>query len=173
MSDLPAAQQQALELWANDAITAGWLDKNASSSLHETVVADPGQLFSVENRPLVVGLFGGTGVGKSTLLNRFAGAAIAKASAERPTSRSITLYVHESVSVDKLPDNFPMQKMRTEPHSNSLYQHVMFIDMPDFDSVEVANRDLVDVWLPHLDVVLYVVSPDRYLDLYHESLGQR
>jgi hypothetical protein len=113
---------------------------------------------------LVTGLFGGTGVGKSTLLNRLAGEPIARASAERPTSRDITIYVHRSVSVDHLPENLPMQRMRTSLHNNDEYQHVMFVDMPDFDSVEQSNRDLVNLWLPHLDVVMYVVSPERYRD---------
>ena len=164
MSELPAAQQLALENWAGNAITAGWLPDNATKSIQDAVVASPSHLFQTSNRPLVVGLFGGTGVGKSTLLNRFADEAIARASAERPTSRDITVYVHRSISVDKLPDNFPMHKMRTALHSNAALKHVMFIDMPDFDSVETANRELVDTWLPHLDVVLYVVSPDRYRD---------
>ncbi len=164
MSELPAAQQQALAHWASDAITAGWLPETTLDNLQDAVVAAPSHLFKTESRPLVVGLFGGTGVGKSTLLNRFAGEAIARASAERPTSRDITVYVHRSISVDNLPDNFPMHKMRTSLHGNEHYKHVMFIDMPDFDSVESANRDLVDAWLPHLDVVVYVVSPDRYRD---------
>ena len=164
MSDLPAAQQQALEHWASDAIATGWLSDNVLPSLADSVVGAPSDMFSEQHRPLVVGLFGGTGVGKSTLLNRFANETIALSSAQRPTSRDITVYVHRSISVDKLPDNFPMHKMRTSPHGNKKYQHVMFIDMPDFDSVETANRDLVDVWLPHLDLVLYVVSPERYRD---------
>lgn len=164
MSDLPSAQRHALIAWANDAISTGWLPGNAVQALDEAITAAPGQLFEPGNRPLVAGLFGGTGVGKSSLLNRFAGEAVARASAERPTSRDITVYVHRSVSVDKLPDGFPMSRMRTALHNNEHYRHVMFIDMPDFDSVETANRDLVDLWLPHLDVVLYVVSPDRYRD---------
>ncbi|MFT5045827.1 MAG: putative GTPase [Porticoccaceae bacterium] len=164
MSDLPAAQQQALEHWANDAIAAGWLSETVPSTLSNAVVGAPSNMFGAQQRPLVVGLFGGTGVGKSTLLNRFAKEAVAQTSAERPTSRDITVYVHRSISVDKLPNNFPMHKMRTSLHGNQKYQHVMFIDMPDFDSVETANRDLVDAWLPHLDLVLYVVSPERYRD---------
>jgi hypothetical protein len=164
MSDLPAAQQQALEHWANDAIAAGWLSETVLPTLNKAVVSAPSNMFAAQQRPLVVGLFGGTGVGKSTLLNRFANEAVARTSAERPTSRDITVYVHRSISVDKLPNNFPMHKMRTSLHGNQKYQHVMFIDMPDFDSVETANRDLVDAWLPHLDLVLYVVSPERYRD---------
>ena len=164
MSDLPAAQRQALEAWAEQAIDAGWLHSDATQSLADTTISAPGDLFEHATRPLVAGLFGGTGVGKSTLLNRLADEPVARTSAERPTSRNITLYVHRSVSVDKLPDSFPMQSMRTSLHNNDQYQHVLFIDMPDFDSVESANRALVDLWLPHLDVVLYVVSPERYRD---------
>jgi len=164
MSDLPAAQKNALEQWASDAIANGWLPESVLPTLNEAVVGAPSDIFSTQHRPLVVGFFGGTGVGKSTLLNRFAKEAIARTSAERPTSRDITVYVHQSISVDKLPDNFPMHKMRTKEHANQQYQHVMFIDMPDFDSVETANRELVDAWLPNLDMVLYVVSPERYRD---------
>jgi hypothetical protein len=36
--------------------------------------------------------------------------------------------------------------------------------MPDFDSVEQANKALVFEWLPHIDVLIYVVSPERYRD---------
>jgi hypothetical protein len=164
MSDLPAAQRQALEAWAEHAIETGWLSSDARLSLSGTTTNAPGDLFEQTNRPLVAGLFGGTGVGKSTLLNRLAAEPIARASAERPTSRGITLYVHRSILVDRLHDTFPMERMRTSLHNNQQYRDVLFIDIPDFDSVESANRDLVDIWLPHLDVVLYVVSPERYRD---------
>ncbi len=164
MSDFPTAQRLALESWAHQAIEAGWLTHAAASSLQDVNTAAPSQLFDTVNRPLVAGLFGGTGVGKSTLMNRLAGESIARASAERPTSRDITVYVHRSVSVDSLPSKFPMENMRTALHNNDQYRQVLFIDMPDFDSVESANRELVNLWLPHLDVVLYVVSPERYRD---------
>jgi hypothetical protein len=164
MSDLPAAQKLALEAWAARAIDAGWLPDDATDVLQDVTTASPAQLFTAGSRPLVAGLFGGTGVGKSTLLNRLAGESIARTSAERPTSRDITVYVHRSLSVDRLPESLPMERMRTALHNNDQYRHVLFIDMPDFDSVESANRDLVNLWLPHLDVVLYVVSPERYRD---------
>jgi len=155
---------QDLHEWSDGAIAKGWLTDRATELLDSTTVATPGALFEQASRPLVVGLFGGTGVGKSTLLNRFAGEDIARASAERPTSREITVYLHESISVSRLPDEFPMQQMRKQIHQNERYQSVMWIDMPDFDSVEQSNRDLVNHWLPHIDVVIYVVSPERYKD---------
>ena len=164
MPDLPLAQKSRLEQWASLAISDGWLTQDAPLTLAAASDATPGQLFNEAHRPLVAGLFGGTGVGKSTLLNRMAGEAVARTSAERPTSREITVYVHRSLSVDHLPDSLPMQRMRTALHNNEMYRQVMFVDMPDFDSVEQANRTLVDLWLPHLDVVIYVVSPERYRD---------
>jgi hypothetical protein len=36
--------------------------------------------------------------------------------------------------------------------------------MPDIDSVEQHNRELVLEWIPHIDVLIYVVSPERYRD---------
>ena len=164
MPDLLAHLQQNLKTWTANARDQGWLTDRAMQSIEATTIATPGSLFDKPNRPLVVGFFGGTGVGKSTLMNRFAGEDVARASAERPTSREITIYVHESVSVATLPDEFPMQRMRTQTHTNNQYRSVMWIDMPDFDSVEQSNRTLVEHWLPHIDVVIYVVSPDRYKD---------
>jgi len=164
MVDLLTHLHQDLKPWATDAASNGWLNDRAVHSIDATTTATPGSLFDKPNRPLVVGFFGGTGVGKSTLMNRFAGEAVALASAERPTSREVTLYAHESVSITKLPDEFPMERMRTQTHQNNQYRSVLWIDMPDFDSVEQSNRTLVEQWLPHIDVVIYVVSPDRYKD---------
>ncbi|PID61072.1 MAG: hypothetical protein CSB44_08370 [Gammaproteobacteria bacterium] len=164
MSDFLESRQRALSDWTDKAIDAGWLHAQARDELAAVVVANPGDLFEIGQRPLVAGLFGGTGVGKSTLLNRLAREPVARASAERPTSRDITVYVHRSVNVDRLPEELPLARMRTSLHQRAEYRNVLWVDMPDFDSIESSHRELVDLWLPHLDVVLYVVSPDRYRD---------
>ena len=55
---------------------------------------------------------GGTGVGKSSLLNRLAGKAVAKTGIERPTSREVTLFHHRSVALQHLPENLPIASVK-------------------------------------------------------------
>ncbi len=164
MTDILSVLQQQLINWAEHAAELNWLDDRSVELLKNARTTTPGSLFDSPERPLVVGLFGGTGVGKSTLLNRLAGDNVAQTGVERPTSRDITVYSHQSVAVDHLPAEFPMQRMRNAVHQNERYRSVLWIDMPDFDSVEEKHRELVELWLPHIDVVIYVVSPDRYRD---------
>lgn len=134
------------------------LDAGASEALFS---ANPGEQ---AGRPLIVAFMGGTGVGKSSLLNRLAGQPIARSGIERPTSREVTLYHHHSLLPQALPAGLPLDSIKLSQHHDDSHRHIVWIDMPDFDSVEQGNQRLVLEWLPHIDVLLYVVSPERYRD---------
>src|SRR5262245_38572986 len=56
----------------------------------------------LEQPLLIIVLMGGTGVGKSTLLNALAGGAIAQASFQRPTTRDPVVYYHHSTQPHRL-----------------------------------------------------------------------
>ena len=151
--------------WARRAVADGWLSPLDIRPLEELESGTPASLFEAgTHRPLVAAFFGGTGVGKSTLLNRLAGQPIARTGVERPTSREVSVYLHESVQLKNLPRNFPLEQVRVAQHHDEQRRQVLWIDMPDIDSVEQHNRELVLEWLPHIDVLIYVVSPERYRD---------
>ncbi len=159
-----------IQQWAEQAQASGWLKADVAHQLDDIDNTKPEHLFTDAHsvskvvRPLIVAFMGGTGVGKSTLLNRLAGRAIAKAGIERPTSKEVTLYHHESISIKHFPDQFPLEKINIAQHDNPARKGLVWIDMPDFDSTESSNQQLVLQWLPHIDVLIYVVSPERYKD---------
>jgi hypothetical protein len=118
------------------------------------------------DRPLLVILFmGGTGVGKSTLLNALAGGAIAQASFTRPTTRDPVVYYHESVKPDRLDP--ALRHCRLVPHDRAALEQKIFVDTPDLDSNDLSNRDKLMHLLPVADIVLYVGSQEKY----HDRLG--
>lgn len=151
--------------WAESCVAACWLSQGDVSALMGLEDRTPAALFEAGiHRPLVAAFFGGTGVGKSTLLNRLAGQPIARTGVERPTSREVSVYVHESVQFSHLPRDFPIERVRVAYHRDAHRRQVLWIDMPDIDSIEQHNRELVLDWLPHIDVLIYVVNPERYRD---------
>lgn len=150
---------------AQRAYEAGWISAAAVRDLHHIEHGSPADLFADRaERPLVVALFGGTGVGKSSLLNRLAGAQIARTGVERPTSREVTVFVHESVKLAELPAELPLRHVQISRHANPEQRDVLWIDCPDIDSTVTENRELALAWLAHVDLVVYVVSPERYRD---------
>lgn len=163
-TELQQLVQQARQ-WAEQGAAAGWLAQEDAQRFAQLENHTPETLFEhSQQRPLVVAFFGGTGVGKSSLLNRLAGQPIARTGVERPTSREVSVFLHESVQLQRLPGDFPLEKVKIARHQEAGQRHILWIDMPDMDSTEQANRDLVLAWLPHIDVLVYVVSPERYRD---------
>ncbi len=148
--------------WLAELAQSGWTGESTSGVV---AAGEPGvTLFGESDPPLVVGLFGGTGVGKSSLLNRLAGGDVARTGVIRPTSMEITAYLDEQISMNALPENFPADSFSQARHRRDDLSNVVWVDMPDFDSDETQNRAQVLQWLPHIDLLVYVVTPERYRD---------
>jgi len=119
----------------------------------------------VEKPLLVVMLMGGTGVGKSTLLNALAGSAIAQASFTRPTTRDPVVYYHSSVKLDRIDP--ALRLCRLVSHDRAGLEQKIIVDTPDIDSNDRTNCEKLVALLPVADVVLYVGSQEKY----HDQLG--
>ena len=123
------------------------------------------ETLDVEKPLLVVMLMGGTGVGKSTLLNALAGGPIAQASFTRPTTRDPVVYFHHSVKSERLDP--AVRVCRLVQHDRAGLEQKVIVDTPDLDSNDLTNRDKLIALLPVADIVLYVGSQEKY----HDRLG--
>ncbi|HHJ19114.1 MAG TPA: hypothetical protein ENJ84_04695 [Gammaproteobacteria bacterium] len=159
-----------IQAWAHAAKTSGWLRPDDIAQLASADEARVEKLFREHHRrPLIVAFFGGTGVGKSSLLNRLAGESVARVGIARPTSMEVTLYLHEDLQANLLPDELPTEHTRIAYHQQEKRRLVAWLDLPDIDSTERENEALVEAWLPFVDWIVYVVSPERY----HDDMGWR
>ena len=151
--------------WAEQAAASGWINQSAARDLAEIDARTPETLVGRSaGRPLIVAFMGGTGVGKSSLLNRLASQEIARTGIERPTSKEVTLYHHRAIQIQQLPEKLPLEQIRMAYHDDDFKKNLIWIDMPDFDSTEQHNKEIVMTWLPYIDLLIYVVSPERYRD---------
>jgi energy-coupling factor transporter ATP-binding protein EcfA2 len=116
----------------------------------------------IERPYLVVMLVGGTGVGKSTLLNALAGGAIAYASFARPTTRDPVVYYHESMKPEKF--DLLLRNCHLQTHDRPALQYKILVDTPDLDSTDLANREKTMAIMPVADVVIWVGSQEKYHD---------
>ncbi|MEK7468431.1 MAG: GTPase [Planctomycetota bacterium] len=158
-----------------------WLDR-ASAFIAESralevrepalkALADAKARVEALDRPLRAVLLGGTGVGKSSLINAIAGRAVSEASRRRPTTAQPAAYVHAAHAAEAA-DFAP--EIRAEAHGEEELRHLVLVDMPDFDSRATEHRALVDRILPRADFALWVVDPDKYNDglLHREYLSR-
>lgn len=157
----------------------------------------------------VIGFFGATGSGKSTLFNAIAGQNIALSAPTRPTTSTVQAAIWEAEGSEELLDWLGIDK-RVYPQTQALTAEgntaegsevaggvaapntvtepapglfnrirravggrgemrtrtggLVLLDMPDFDSVTTTNRNLAARMMRYVDVLVWVVDPQKYAD---------
>jgi energy-coupling factor transporter ATP-binding protein EcfA2 len=126
---------------------------------------------------------GGTGTGKSTLFNVLCGETLSEAGLERPKTFGPIAYVHRHAAIEA---GFPFSSMeirRLGPkdysslghsgkagellvleHERDELSHLVLVDLPDMDSLEVKNRRTVEDLYLLCDMIVFVTSQEKYAD---------
>jgi hypothetical protein len=116
---------------------------------------------------LVLGIAGGTGSGKSSLLNAMAGAPVASVSHLRPHTDVPLAWIPEAggYGLRLLLDDLDIDVRITQDR----HPHLALIDLPDFDSITSAHRDTVERLIPVVDGIVWLFDPEKYRDrLVHD-----
>lgn len=112
----------------------------------------------------VMALAGGTGVGKSSVLNALAGSVVSEARAIRPTTDRPVAWVADARRDEVAPLLEWLKVDQVVGHGDERLGDVAILDLPDVDSVRSEHRAMVDTLLPRIDAVTWVVDPEKYDD---------
>jgi GTP-binding protein EngB required for normal cell division len=122
-------------------------------------------------RSVVVALVGGTGSGKSSLLNALAGEEVAPTGAIRPTTERPLAWIpaNPEPGLVRLLDDLSIN----DRVGHDSFGEIAVLDLPDTDSVLRSHRQVVESLLPRVDAVIWVLDPEKYNDrLLHRDLLQ-
>ena len=127
----------------------------------------------------VVAVAGGTGVGKSSLVNRLVGVPVATEGVRRPTTSwplAITAAPTSPDDGDGDPAAALLRWLQVDDRvlaPDGFPDGLVLIDLPDHDSVVVSHRETADRLARRVDGLIVVVDPVKYAraDLHHGPLA--
>jgi GTP-binding protein EngB required for normal cell division len=111
---------------------------------------------------LVLAIAGGTGTGKSSLVNALAGEIITSVSVLRPHTDEPFAVIPENPepAVTVLLDTLGIEYR----HEHAAFTKTAIIDLPDIDSIADWHRERVEDLIPRVDGVIWLFDPDKYRD---------
>ncbi|MFG2061739.1 GTPase [Micromonospora sp. NPDC048871] len=143
-----------------------------------TLVERAGTRLSLSRDHTVVALAGATGSGKSSLFNAMAGMDLSTVGVRRPTTGVAHACVWGPLDggtrlldwLGVLPRHRFVRESALDGDDESTLHGLILLDLPDFDSVQHSHRLEVDRLLGLVDLVVWVVDPQKYADrVVHDS----
>lgn len=127
----------------------------------------------------VVALVGGTGSGKSSTFNALTRLDFADVGVIRPTTSqasACTWHTDAGPLLDFLgvhPERRISRESALTGDDEEAFSGLVMLDLPDHDSINEENAALVDRLLPMIDLLVWVVDPQKYADnVLHEKYLQ-
>lgn len=136
-----------------------------------TVLDRAGERLELSRDHTVVALVGATGSGKSSMFNALAGLPLSKVGVRRPTTSFAHACAWGSAGAGPLldwlavpPSNRFDRESALDGDELAALRGLILLDLPDFDSIEGAHRAEVDRLLRLVDLVIWVLDPQKYAD---------
>ncbi|MQA06332.1 MAG: ABC transporter [Streptosporangiales bacterium] len=127
----------------------------------------------------VVALAGSTGSGKSSLFNAISGIDLSTVGSRRPTTGMVHACVWgmdgatELLDWLEVPEQHRVARDTVLDTAPSPLTGLVLLDLPDHDSAEESHRKEVDRLIDVVDVLVWVVDPQKYADrVVHEEFLQ-
>ncbi|MFD9945942.1 GTPase [Nonomuraea sp. NPDC059023] len=111
----------------------------------------------------VAALAGATGSGKSSLFNELTGAELATVGVTRPTTSTAQAALWDGDGAGPLLDWLEIPRRHAVAADTGLAGLVL-LDLPDHDSIELGHRLEVDRLVEVVDLLVWVLDPQKYAD---------
>lgn len=123
-----------------------------------------GERFAISGDHTVVALAGATGSGKSSTFNAISGTEFAATGVRRPTTSQAMAVAWGSELPQALLDWLDVPRRHLIPTGDPTLRNLVLLDLPDHDSTESSHRVTVDRLVQLVDVLVWVVDPQKYAD---------
>ncbi|GAA2598767.1 YfjP family GTPase [Actinomadura fulvescens] len=129
------------------------------------VVRQAGKRAELSVEHTVAALAGATGSGKSSLFNAISGTDLAAVGVTRPTTSDAQAARWDPEGSGPLLDWLDVPRRHTvNSGDGSELSGLVLIDLPDHDSIETAHRLEVDRLVAVVDLLVWVLDPQKYAD---------
>ena len=153
---------QSLRRWVD--ACPDWQTARRSRSLVNRLLERVDTLRFRLEAPLIVATFGGTGTGKSSLVNALVGQEITTTGRQRPTTTTPILLAHTDIDLDAM--GLDLSRFEIKRVATAILRDVVLIDCPDPDTSEAdaagSNLAMLREILPHCDVLIYASTQQKY-----------